>query len=80
MDTTLVPQAVRTAARRGFIRTATQSLASLLPTSIVTVAVAGDWLLAAALSVTSALVTAALAGGASYLSILSKGVPADYAR
>jgi hypothetical protein len=78
MSETLVPHNVRTAAKRGFIRTATQSLASIIPTAAVTIGITGDWLLATGLSIASAVVTSALAGVASYLSILSKGIPEDY--
>lgn len=78
MSTQLVPASTKLAAKRGFIRTAAQSLASVIPTTGVVVALTGDFLLAAGLGATSAVVTAGLAGAASYFSILSKGIPEDY--
>lgn len=78
MTTQLIPSTTKTAAKRGFIRTAAQSLASVIPTTGVVIGLTGDWLLAAGLGVGSALVTAGLAGAASYFSIISKGIPEDY--
>lgn len=78
MSTEIVPTATRLAAKRGFIRTATQSLASAIPTSAIAIVLSGDWLLGVGLGAGSAVVTAALAGLASYLSIISKGVPDEY--
>lgn len=75
---TVIPASTRLAARRGFIRTATQSLASAIPTSAVTISLTGEFWLGAGLGVASALVSAVLAGTASYLSITSKGVPEEY--
>lgn len=78
MSTELIPNSTRFAAKRGFIRTAAQSLASVIPTTGVVVAVTGDWLVAAGLGTASAVVTAGLAGAASYFSILSQGIPDAY--
>lgn len=78
MSNELVPATVRFAAKRGFIRTAAQSLASVIPTTGVVVALTGDWLVAAGLGTASAVVTAGLAGAASYFSILSQGIPDAY--
>lgn len=75
----VVPEHTRLAARRGFVRTAAQSLSSAIPTTGIVVAITGDWLLGVGLGVASALVTAGMAGAASYLDIVSKGVPDDYA-
>lgn len=74
----LVPTATQVAARRGFIRTAAQSLSSAIPTSAIAVTLSGDWALGLGLGLASGAVTAVLAGTASYLSILSKGIPEDY--
>ena len=78
MGDRLVPADVTLAAKRGFIRTACQSLASAIPTSAVAVGLSGDWLLGVGLGVASAVVTAVLAGAASALSITAKGVPGEY--
>lgn len=78
MTTELIPASTKLAAKRGFIRTAAQSLASVIPTTGVVVGLTGDWILAAGLGAGSALVTAGLAGAASYFSIISKGIPEDY--
>lgn len=74
----LIPTATKTAAKRGFIRTAAQALSSAMPTAAIVVGVTGDWLLGVGLGVAGAVVTAGLSGAASYLSILSKGIPEDY--
>lgn len=75
----IVPAAVRLAAKRGFIRTATQSLASVIPITAIAIPTTGDALLGVGLGVAGAIVTALLAGSASALSIVSKGIPEDYA-
>ncbi|ANJ26832.1 hypothetical protein [Agromyces aureus] len=74
----LVPADTKRAAARGFIRTASQSLASAIPTSAIAISLTGEFWTGVALGVGGALVTAGLAGGASALSILSKGIPEDY--
>lgn len=78
MPESTIPATVKTAAKRGFIRTATQSLSSAIPTGAIAITLSGDWAIGVALAVGSAIVTAVLAGTASALSIISKGVPADY--
>lgn len=78
MTAQLVPSATKIAAKRGFIRTAAQSLASAIPTTGVVIGLTGNFLLAAGLGSLSAVVTAGLAGAASYFSIISKGIPEDY--
>ncbi len=78
MSDPIIPTTVKTAAKRGFVRTATQSLASAIPTTAIAITLSGDWLLGVGLGVASAVVTAGLAGAASYLSIISKGVPEEY--
>jgi hypothetical protein len=69
---------LKAAAWRGFIRTAAQALASVIPTGAITITLSGSWLLGAGLAVANAVVTAALAGAASALSIVSKGIPGAY--
>lgn len=78
-DEKLVPANVHKAAKRGFIRTAAQSLSGGIPATAITVVLTGDWLLAVALGVASAVLTALMAGAASYFSIIADGIPADYA-
>ncbi len=78
MTDQIVPAAVKLAAKRGFIRTATQSLSAAIPTSAIAIVLSGDWWLGVGLGVASAIATALMAGAASYLSIISKGVPEEY--
>lgn len=79
MTNELVPVQTRVAAKRGFIRTAAQSLSSAIPTAAIAVTLSGDWALGLGLGLAGGAVTAVLAGAASYFSILSKGIPEDYA-
>src|SRR5690606_469955 len=74
----LIPADTHKAAKRGFVRTAAQSLASIIPTSAVTISLTQDFWVGAGLGAASAVATAILAGAASYFSILSKGIPEDY--
>lgn len=74
----IVPAAVKLAAKRGFIRTATQSLSSVIPITAIAIPTTGDALLGLGLGVGGAIVTALLAGTASALSIVSNGIPKDY--
>lgn len=78
-----IPPAVVKAAKRGFIRTTAQAYAATLTTgvsaSVVLGVVTGDVdLVATGITLGVALVSPVLAGAASYLSILAKGVPEDY--
>ena len=75
----LIPVDAQRAASRAGVRTFAQSLAAAIPTTGVVVALTGDWWTAALLGAGSAVATALLAGGAAYLSILSRGIPEDYA-
>jgi hypothetical protein len=75
---TIIPSAVKLAAKRGFIRTATQSLASVIPIAAIAIPTTGDALLGVGLAAGGAVVTAVLAGAASALSIISNGIPVDY--
>ena len=76
---TLIPEETRIAAKRGFIRTASQSLATsfVLPAG-VTIAFTQDALLAAAIGVGGLVVGAVVNGLQSYFSILGQGIPDDY--
>lgn len=78
MPNTVIPANTKLAAKRGFVRTATQSLASAIPITAIAIPTTGDALVGVGLGVAGALVTAALAGAASALMIVSKGVPEDY--
>ena len=79
-DENLVPRSVQRAAQRGFIRTGAQSLATgfVVPAGLTT-AFTGDALLALVLGLGGAVVTAVINGAQSYFSILSSGIPEDYA-
>ncbi|WP_029153483.1 hypothetical protein [Microbacterium gubbeenense] len=74
----VVPADVRLAAKRGFVRTATQALSSVIPLGAIAIPTTGDALLGIGLAAGGALVSAALAGAASALDIISKGVPEEY--
>lgn len=77
--TKLIPENVKTAAKRGFIRTASQSLATsfILPAGTA-FAFTQDALLAAAIGVGGIAVGAVVNGLQSYFDIIAKGVPDDY--
>lgn len=79
MTNPIVPAAVSLAAKRGFTRTFTQTLASFIPIAAIAIPTTGDALYGIGLGVAGAIASAALAGGASYLSIISNGIPKDYA-
>lgn len=78
MSTKVIPVNVRLAAKRGFVRTATQALASVIPLGAIAIPATGDALLSVGLMAGGAVVSAALAGSASALSIISKGIPMEY--
>lgn len=79
----IIPPDTRTAAKRGFVRTTAQAFAASIPTAGVSagtlVAVVQDpdpvILICTAVA---AIVSPLLAGAASYLSILSAGIPDAY--
>lgn len=81
----LIPENAQRAAQRGFIRTASQSIATALAggvtVAIVTDAVdkaqAGDWL-AIIVAAAVAIVTPLANGAQSYFSLLANGIPEDY--
>ena len=76
--TTVIPASVKLAAKRGFVRTFTQSLASVIPTSAIAITLSGDWLLGVGLGAAGAVATAILSGAASALMIVSRGIPDEY--
>ena len=83
MSTNLIPADTLLAAKRGFIRTTAQaystSLAGGISTTVILSVVTGEVALVPTLITAAvAAVSPLLAGGASFLSILSKGVPGDY--
>jgi hypothetical protein len=80
----VVPADTQLAAKRGFVRTTAQAYAATLTTGIsataVTSVVAGEvQLVPTLITVGVSLVSPLLAGAASYLSIVSKGIPDEYA-
>lgn len=74
----IIPASTMLAAKRGFIRTATQSLASVIPIAAIAIPTTGDAAFGVLLGVGGAVVTALLAGTASALSIISAGIPDEY--
>lgn len=75
---TVIPASVKLAAKRGFVRTFTQALASVIPTSAITITLTGDWLAGIGLGAAGAIATAVLTGTASALMIISRGIPEEY--
>jgi len=83
MPENLIPEAVKIAAKRGFIRTTFQAYAATIPSGGISAAVLASVLdspdpKAVLVTVAAALLSPPLAGLASYLSITSKGIPEDY--
>lgn len=76
----LIPADARLAAKRGFIRTSAQALAATIPLGGVTgAALSGlDWVVVA-WALAAAVLSSLAAGAVSYLTILSSGIPEDYA-
>lgn len=75
----LIPADAKKAAARGFIRTGCQSLAAAIPTGAIAITLTGDWLAGVGLGALGAIATAVLAGTASALTMLARGIPEDYA-
>ncbi|WP_053386258.1 hypothetical protein [Leucobacter japonicus] len=77
--TSTIPAETKLAAKRGFIRTAAQSLATsfVIPAG-VTLAFTQEALLAAAVGVAGVIVGAGVNGLQSYFDIISRGIPDDY--
>ena len=78
MTDNVIPASTKLAAKRGFIRTFTQTLSSVIPITAIAIPTTGDALLGVALGAGGAVVSSVLAGAASYFSILSNGIPQDY--
>lgn len=79
MSTHLIPATTITAAKRGFIRTASQSLATSFTLTATPVLVfTQDAVLAAAVGVGGMVAGAVINGAQSFFNILSKGIPDDY--
>ncbi len=74
----VISNELRHAAKTGFVRTATQSLASIIPTGAIAIGVTSDFWVGAGLGAAGAVATAVLAGTASALSIVSRGLPEAY--
>ena len=75
----LIPPEVHLGAKRAFIRTAYQSLATgLLVPGGLTVAFTGDWVLAGLIALGGLILTAVINGLQAYFSWISKGIPEDY--
>jgi len=78
MPESVIPTATKLAAKRGFVRTATQTLSSVIPIAAIAIPTTGDGLLGVGLAVAGALASSALAGTASALMIISSGIPDEY--
>lgn len=74
-----VPEHVLVAAKRGFLRTASQSLATALvvPTGI-TFALTSDFWVSMGVGVAGMALSAIVNGAQSFFSIISKGIPDEY--
>lgn len=76
----LIPDNARLAAKRGFIRTASQSLAgSFLALGGTTLTLTRDVFLALGIALIGAIFTALIAGCSAYFDLLYKGIPEEYA-
>lgn len=83
MTESIVPAAVKLAAKRGFVRTTTQALAATLTTGVSAAAVlrvvTGETeIVPTVITLAVALVSPFIAGLASYLTITSQGIPGEY--
>lgn len=78
-----IPANVKLAARRAFIRTTVQAYAATLPAGGISAAVINQYVsdpdpILLTVAAVSWFVSPMLAGLASYLDILGKGIPEDY--
>jgi hypothetical protein len=80
MSESVIPGPIKLAAQRGFVRTATQTLSSVIPITAIAIPTTGDALLGVGLGVGGAVVSSALAGAASALMIISRGIPQEYVK
>lgn len=83
MPDKIIPASTKLAAKRGFIRTTAQAFAATLTTgisaSVVLGVVTGEVeIVPVVVTLGIAVLSPFIAGAASYLSILSNGIPADY--
>lgn len=78
MSGSVIPTETLLAAKRGFVRTATQTLSSVIPITAIAIPTTGDAGLGMALGAGGAVVSSVLAGAASALMIISKGIPDEY--
>lgn len=79
MSTDIIPASVQLAAKRGFVRTASQSLATgFAVPGALTLVLTGDGLLALGIGLAGLAFNAVVNGAQSALSIISNGVPPDY--
>lgn len=76
--TPVIPATTKHAAKVGFVRTAAQSLSSAIPITVIAIGTTSDWLVGVSLGLGGAVATSVLAGSASYLSIIAKGIPDAY--
>lgn len=75
----LIPADTKLAAKRGFLRTTSQALATTIPTSAITgAALSSADPATVAWSVGAAVLSSVLAGAVSFLQITSSGIPEDY--
>lgn len=84
MSNSTIPATVRLAARRGFIRTTAQAYSTALAggaSAATVIAIIEDSTSVTAYAVTAAVAVLSplLAGASSYLSIIARGVPEEYA-
>lgn len=78
MSQSVIPAKTKLAAKRGFVRTATQTLSSVIPITAIAIPTTGDGLLGVGLGVAGAAASSLLAGTASALMIISSGIPDEY--
>lgn len=78
MSEPVIPARTRLAAKRGFVRTATQTLSSVIPITAIAIPTTGDGLLGVGLGVAGAIASSLLAGSAAALMIISSGIPDEY--
>lgn len=79
MSSPIIPASVKLAAKRGFVRTAAQSLATgFAVPGALTLVLTGDGLLALGAGLAGLVFSAAVNGAQSALSIISNGIPDDY--
>lgn len=79
MSQSVIPAKIKLAAKRGFVRTATQTLSSVIPITAIAIPTTGDAGLGLLLGAGGAIVSSVLAGAASALMIISAGIPDEYA-